>query len=151
MSAQVKTAVVNEVLEISNMFKENCALRHGLPTKPAKQRIDGLPEDPAPTVNIHLLREDKAVTANNSPSPGAKVADAAKSSLLRRAVPWLLTLGGLGMGGVGGWGLNWLLDKDQPVIVQPSTPATPEAKDGSLLQYLEDGGFHREEGPWQQQ
>lgn len=150
MSAAVREAVLNEALDLSYAFRQNAALKHGLPD--CKQnRIANLPPEPAPQVNItnqipapEVKVENKieaASAAPSNPSPGQSTVAADTSrvkSLARTAAPWLIGMAaGSGLPAAG-----WWLTKDNapPPIVQQD--------DGSLLQHLEDQGFHLPEGAW---
>ncbi len=125
MSATLQTEIANEALALSHQFRENLALKHGLPKPNGPQRVSlDQPYTAAPA-------------ASGSPSPGATVPATAKvdKSLVSRVAPWLLTAA---IGGPLGALAYSALTKDTPVVEQP--------KDGSLLQYLEDQGFHLPEG-----
>lgn len=151
MSAEVRTAVVNEALEISNMFKQNCALRHGLPEKPTKQQVGRLTPDPPVQVNVEnkipvpeVRIENNipaAPAASNSPSPGATVAaETGKRSLVKTVAPWLLSA-------AAGFGVPpaywWLTKGEEAPATSPDEP-----QDGLLLPWLEDQGRHLPEGTW---
>lgn len=145
MSAELKTAVVNEALGLSNLFAQNCALKHGIPEKPEKQRVGTLEPDPAPAPQVVVIKSETTTDTTNTPSPGATAAAPDKGSLLRRAAPWLLAtaIGTGGAGGLAGYVLGLKPGASTPTVT------TPAPNDGSLLQYLQDKGFHRPEGTWQ--
>ena len=143
MSTELKTAVVNEALGLSNLFAQTCALKHGIPEKPVKQQVGALPDEPQPQVFV-LKQEPAATPATDTPSPGATAAAAVKDSFLRRAAPWLLTTA-MAAGGAGA-GLGYLLP-NKPATTTSATQQ-PTDKDGSLLQYLEDRGNHLRDGAW---
>jgi len=155
MSAELQTALVNEVLDLSSLFKQNCALKHGLP-KVGDNRISGLsPDPPPPPQNINITNQIPvpevkidnqivaASAASNSPSPGATVAaDTGKQSLVRTVAPWLLSaLGASGLTAAGLWAYFSGLP-ESPVIAE-------QMKDGSLFDWLETEGYHLPEG-WPQ-
>lgn len=142
MSAELKQAVVNETLGISHLFAQNCALKYALPEKPVKQQVGPLPEAKVepPVVNI-TNQIPAAPAANDSPSPLGAAAAGGKS-LVRRAAPFLLTVAGAGLPAAG---LSYWLLKDRQPVPQVTAPAE---KDGSLLQHLEDNGFHLEGETW---
>jgi len=149
MSAEVTTAVLNEAFELSHMFRENAALKHGLPNCPAAQRVKvedqkTTPEVKPPVVNItNNIPANNIPVASDSPTPGEPGAvSVPSSSLLRAAAPWLLTAAGAG--GIAA-GVNYLL-ADKPPVAPAATQ--PTEQDGSLLQYLEDAGKHLPEGAW---
>lgn len=158
MSADVQTAVLNEAFELAHMFRENAALKHGLPNCPAAQRVKSLIEadqpdpPPPPVVNItnNIPARDStsaADAAQESPTPGDYgVASAKSGSLLKAAAPWLLTAATAG--GVGA-GVNYWL-RDKPVVMPSPAPVAQRAadQDGSLLQFLQDAGKHLPEGAW---
>ena len=136
MSDAVKTALVNEALEISNMFDQNCALKHGLPDKPSKKQVSELPDDPAPQpppINI-TNNIPAAPTAPTSSSPGVGAADGVKRSLIAKAAPYLLTAavsGGIPTAAY------WLLNGGQ----EPAAPTRTEG-DSLLLEWLQENGEH---------
>lgn len=150
MSA-VQEAAANTVFRIANLFEQNCALKHGLPKVGGPDRISDVKPEPPPEPQVSqdlaallISKLPAATAANNSPSPSGAVAAAdAGHSLLRRAAPFLIG-GALASAGPMGWILNSYLN--QPEITQP---AETGVKDGSLLQYLEDGGYHLPGGGWQ--
>jgi hypothetical protein len=160
MSTAIKEAATNTVLRIANLFEQRAALVHGMPRcgGPERVKIEPEPEPKPPTVNIdnHIpVPEVKienilpaAPAVSNSPSPGATATvETGKPSLVRTAVPWLL--GALGGSGVAASALWAWFGKDAPVV--PPPVVAEQEKDGSLLQYLEDSGFHLPEGtPWTQ-
>lgn len=145
MSAEIQAAVINEAFELSQMFRQNAALKHGLPECAAAQRIKSLPDQPPPKqeppiVNV-INKLPAADAANDSPTPGEPgAASVPSSSLLRAAAPWLLTA--VGAGGIAA-GANYLM-RDTPV--DPPAAARSEPQDGSLLQWLQDRGQHLPEG-----
>jgi hypothetical protein len=144
MSAAVKEAAVNEALELSYLFRQNAALRHGVPKCSGPQRVGGLKDDEPKTPVVNITNKIPAASAaNESSSPGGGAADTVKRSLLRTAAPFLLSaVVGSGVGPAA-W---WLLKKDEPPpVVQPAEPDS-----GSLLQYLQDQMLHVPEGEqWQ--
>ncbi len=146
MSAELKTAIVNEALDLSNMFKQNCALKHGLP-QVNSNRVTSLPDDPKqepPVVNI-TNNIPAATAATNTPSPGAGAVETVKQSLLKTAAPFLLSAA-VGSAAVPAYW--WLTQDEKAPVVQEET--APQPRDGSLLQYLQDQGLHLKEGsPWQ--
>jgi uncharacterized protein HemX len=147
MSAELKTAVVNEALDLSHMFKQNCALKHGLP-EIHSNRISKLTDDPPakqepPIVNI-TNNIPAAPAATNTPSPGAGAADAVKQTLLGKAAPFLLSAA-IGSAAVPAYW--WLTQDEKAPVVQDATE--PQPRDGDLLQFLQSQGMHLPEGqPW---
>lgn len=136
MSA-VQTAAANVMFGIANQFRENCAFKQGLPTMPIAERIG----EEQPTENVTISRTETATanTVTESPSPGEGAAAVTPSPLWRRAAPFILTAAA----GAGVPLLTLLKPQDRnappvPVIVQPAE----QTQDGSLLQYLQDKGYH---------
>ena len=138
MSTELKTALVNEALEISNLFNQNCALKHG-PTQPTKQKINSLPEEPKPEPpQVHITNNIPAApAATNTSSPaGVGAADTVKQSLLKTAAPYLLSAAiGSGVAAPVMWWLNQ--DSEQVATETPTLQSQ-----ASLLQYLEDNMQH---------
>ena len=144
MSAELQTALVNEVLDLSHMFKQNCALKHGLPEVNNNRVTKIDPPAKAEPIKVDITNNIPAApAAPNSPSPGATVAaDTDQRSLVKTVAPWLLSAAiGSGVAAPAYW---WLFGNNE----QPPTTETPQPKDGSLLQYLEDQGMHLPEGTW---
>lgn len=136
MSA-VQTAAANVMFGIANQFRENCAFKQGLPTMPIAERIGE--EQPAENVTVSRTETATANTVTESPSPGEGAAAVTPSPLWRRAAPFILTAAA----GAGVPLLTLLKPQDRnappvPVIVQPAE----QTQDGSLLQYLQDKGYH---------
>ncbi len=142
MSAELQTAVANEALELSQMFRQNAALKHGLPDCRQAERITDIGDNPPPAPPVVNITNQipAAPAATNSPSPGLGAAQAQGSSLLSRAAPFLLTTAGLLGGGGIGLGINSLMHKPATTAEQPA------AKDGDLLQWLQTQGRHLPEG-----
>lgn len=137
MSTEVAKAAVNEALELSYLFRQNAALKHGLPHCD-KQKVDSVGES-APSINA-VTEVPAAPAATDSPSPGSTAAAAVKSSLLRRAAPWLL--GGAATIASGALGA-WLASGDSTTVIE-------QANDGLLLPWLEENGKHLpEDQQWQ--
>ena len=141
MSAELQTAIANEALELSHMFRQNAALKHGLPDVRGAERIASLDTEPAPKAEppvVNITNQIPAApAATSSPSPGTAAAPAG-SSLLRKAAPFLIAGGLLGPAG---YAAHALLNPATP-------PATQTEQDGSLLQALQDKGLHLPEGSW---
>jgi hypothetical protein len=135
MSAELQTALVNEVLDLSNMFKQNCALKHGLP-EVKNNRISKLDPPPKPEpIKVDIPNNIPAApAASNSPSPGATVAaDTDKRSLVKTAVPWLL---GAAIGTAGPLAYAWYTGGGDAVKVEAAKQKQ------SLLDALQNQGFH---------
>ncbi len=149
MSVAVQQSLMDELTELSYMFRQNAAFHHGLPDV-KRLPVHKLHDDPQMTsIDVTTSTTDTTTAADaatNSPSPGLGAAQTPVSrSLIGRAAPFLFTA--LGLTGAGGLGLAAaaLLNKSQSVTEQ-----TPQAKDGYLLQELQNRGLHLPEGaPWQ--
>lgn len=148
MSAALKEAAINEALELSYAFRQNAALRNGLPDC-KRIPFGGLEDEPPPKqeppiVNV-TAQMPAAPAATVQPSPG-ETANAVEGSFLRRVAPWVIAAA------TGGFGvpLLWSLTQHEPAKPPISSEAItqPAPDDGSLLQYLQDHGFHRPEGAW---
>ena len=135
MSAELATAVVNEALDLSNLFRQNCALKHGLP-EVNSNRISKLPDPPKqepPNVTINN-QIPAAPAASNSPSPGAAVAaDTDKRSLVKTVAPWLL---GAAIGTTGPLAYAWMTGGSDAVKEEAARQKQ------SLLDTLQNQGFH---------
>lgn len=136
MSAELQTALVNEVMDLSNLFKQNCALKHGLP-KPGDNRVSNLTIDPPPKpepIKVDITNHIPAApAAPNSPSPGAESARDAKSSIWRRAAPFLTSFA---IGAAGPLAYAWYTGGADAV----QTEAAKQKQ--SLLDALQNQGFH---------
>lgn len=115
----IQQAAVAETLKLAGMFRQNAALKHGVPG------AWGVTE---------LSEAHEATAVNDSsgqPSPGV-AQPPVFAGLSRSALAgWVLATSGLtGIGGVTGY----LLNRPTTVIEQPAS--------GSLLQWLEDTGQH---------
>lgn len=144
MTAELQTAVANEALELAYQFRQNAALKHGLPDC-RRYALQGKPETTPPERKETNAADATATEAAGraTPSPGGGVATQPAQSLWRRAAPFLLTAA---TGSAVPLAAYWALEKEPPPITQPA-PAAPT--DGSLLQYLQDQGKHLPEGVWQ--
>lgn len=140
MSAEVQTALVNEVLEQAHMFRQNAALQRGLPGCSPARSVGTVerPKQEPPVVNI--VNEIPAAVAAPSSSPGTVAVAAANRSLAQAAAPYILTA--LGAGGIAAGASYLMRDTAPPPSVQPAT------NEGSMLQYLQDRGMHLPGGTW---
>lgn len=134
MSAELQTALVNEVLDLSNMFKQNCALKHGLPEVNNNRitKLDPPPKQEPPVVNVQVT---PAATAANTalPSPGAGAAETVKQTLIGKAAPVLLAGA---IGAAGPLAYTWFTGGGEAVKVEAAK------QQQSLLDALQNQGFH---------
>ena len=170
MSAQLKNAAANTALRIANMFEQNCAFKHGLPKVGGPDRIGDMTETEQAAIADENLRAQMArdlalaqLAAENSkktnvekvenPTPGATAAAPVGNGLLRAVAPYILA--GV-VGGAPVAAYQWFSGTSKPhptqpvaapPVVQPVMPGPP-SKTGSLLQYLQDNGYHLENGKW---
>lgn len=177
MSLAIQQGVMDELVELSWMFRQNAGLKNGLPDVkrlPVPRLTADPPQSSTTTVKIDETKTTTDTTANTgptavtptvtpiqtpadtadtkSPSQGATAADTDRSSLLRRAAPWLLATG-LAAAGFG-VPLGWMLHKapvtTSTTIVTP-TPTQIQSQNRSLLQWLQDHGKHLPgDAKWQQ-
>lgn len=147
MTAALQTAVANEALELAYQFRQNAALKHGLPD--CRRQTIGSVAGPANTTteNVAVTRTETttaATTATDTPSPGGGAVPQPQQSLLRRAAPFIVTAAtGAGLPLLAYYGFH----KTQPPPEPP--PIVQQAPDdGSLLEVLQDRGLHLPEGQW---
>lgn len=143
MSVATQEAVIEETLKTAAMYRDNCALRHGIAPRQGVTTLKGPavdPPPPAPPTDQTPAAKPPATT--DSPSPGAT--GAAAPSLLSKAAPWLLSAAALASG-VGGtyWWLKPAAQVAAPIVDKTQT---------DLLQYLQSHGYHLPPGKqWQTQ
>lgn len=140
MSAEVQVAVVNEALKLSDMFRQNAAMRHGIPRVNGPERINRLEESQTAPAQPAVTPTHTEAADTPSPSGAVAAADTRSRSLLSRAAPFLVG-GALASAVPAGWMLgDYFHADDPPDVVQPA--------DGDLLQWLQRNGRHLPEG-WQ--
>lgn len=145
MTLQQQDALVQEVLDHNHLYKENAALKNGLPTPPRRNVLSSPPlpkQEPAPApppqpANTLTERIVEKTTVTENPS-----------SLVKN----LLLGGALLSGGIGtGIGAAMLLSRDTqaPVVMESQPDATPvdpsptvDPKYGDLLKYLRENGYN---------
>lgn len=147
----IQQAAANTVLRIANLFEQNCALKHGLPKVGGPDRVGANIENNSEKVSVSRI-ETTTDTVTDSPSPGegaAAVSPNEPSSLWRRAAPFLLTGAAAGLPSL--WFARQAATTPQAIPSPPPAAATVESvQDGSLLQFLQDRGYHLPGGePWQ--
>lgn len=144
----VVQSLVEESLELSNMFRQNAALKNGLPEcrRVSVPKIDPTPPPAPPVVNVDVQPTPVVVqqVEAKSPSPGAPAAETAKPSWLSRSAPWLLA----GVTGLGGSLATSWMSKDTPDAPAPAA-VQQQKEQGWLLQWLQENGKHRPEGQWE--
>lgn len=144
MTLQQQDALVQEVLDQNHLYKENAALKNGLPTPPRRNVLSSPPlpkpelvsPPPQPPVNTSTERIVEKTTVTESPN-----------GLVKN----LLLGGALLSGGIGtGIGAATLFSRDATPIVIESKPDSPpiaptqpvDPKYGDLLQYLRENGYN---------
>ncbi len=143
MSAATQKAVIEETLKISSMFRDNCALKHGIAPRQSATTLDGPAVDPPPppipiSINPTPAPTPADVTATTTSagtsSPGVGVADTSKGNLTKTAAPLLLAASTALAGATGAY---WWM-KPAATAVNPIV----EKASGDLLQSLQSRGFH---------
>lgn len=129
MSTDIVTPVMQHALDVGRLYLQNATLKQGVPERPGRLYVG-----PAPA------------PANSGGAPaaveGASPVPDLAAGLWRRAMLATAAAGLLGGAGLGAVALHVLGQRSPPPpVVQPGA-ATPATQHGSLLQYLEDGGFH---------
>jgi hypothetical protein len=141
MMPAIKKAAVDMTMRVADLFAQNCAFKHGLVDRGGPLSID-LPEEKVepPIVNNTIeVPPPTVIHSSTSPEVGASFT---KSSLASKLAPFII---GLAAGGVGTGITSVFLPKQE---VPPPVTLPIEAKEGSLLQYLQDRGQHLPEGQW---
>ena len=133
LTPDVARAVIEENLKLSGAFRDNLALKHGLP-KPVATVLQDKPAEP--TVDVSAITKQLEAIAGNikPPSPGGP-APAAASGLptWAKAVAAGLTALGIGGGGYAIGNREPAKPDLEPVVIDKSS--------GSLLQWLHDQGM----------
>lgn len=142
MSAAAQQAIFDEAMELSYQFRQNAALKNGLPD--CRRITAKLPDDPPvkqEPPQVTVINQIPASEADKGTlTPGA-VAVPASSSLLRKAAPFLIGAAGVGLpAGV----YAWMNQEPTPIVQQA------DQSDRSMLQWVQDQGGHLPEGEaWQ--
>lgn len=151
MSVAIQQGMMEELAELSWMFRQNAALKNGLPDvkRLPVPKLTDEPTQSSTTVKIDETKTETktdtsaATAATGSPSPGAAAAPNNGKSLWSKAAPFLIT--GLVAAGLP-LGAAWMLgafDKPKPTTTTTIiAPTQTEAQDRSLLQWLQDHGKH---------
>ena len=124
--------ILDERVSLVRWFRQNACLRHGLPFEENSELrvvVDGSPGPPGKDADPEAVT--KAVLAKIQAVD--KVQPATPAS---RAIPgWAKTAIAVAVAAAGGYGVNeWRKPAEPPEIASPDS--------GSLLQDLEDRGFH---------
>jgi len=142
MSASAQKAVLQEALDLSHQFRENSALRNGLPTRPPRNVIHDEPPAQAQPI-VKLMRRPKAAAA----APVAAVQDVITQQVVTRVPGWIkgaavTSLVGLsGLGGIiaatlaGGDGQDGRDGRDA------TAPPAVVDNGGDLLYWLKREGY----------
>lgn len=125
-------AIVGEALKVSQIYRENCALQRGIPTRQSLTQLDE--EAAAVPVTQELPSPQQG-------SPSTSAVDSLQFSWLKAAVVGALVAGGFGGGAVA---LDAVVNREPaPASVQvEQQPAPQPPVSGSLYQFLQDNGFH---------
>jgi len=139
---QLQTAVINEGLELSYLFRQNAALKNGVPKCTGPQRVDATDDPATPPPSTTTSTTDATTTSTtavnsattDSPSPvSGQAADTGKS-FARTAAPYLIAAA---TAAAGAGGTYWWMKP----AVQVAAPIVQKAN-GDIYQYLQSKGFH---------
>ena len=122
-------STIGERTRLVRWLRVNASARRGLPT--------ACDED-LPFPEIKVVHENAPSSTPQSTTP---VVPTVPSTGLPMWAKALLTAGGLALTGGGGAGLTYLLTRP---VAPVDKPVVPEGKpdSGSILQYLQDEGYH---------
>ncbi len=156
------SSVFDSKRELVKFFLSNAALKHGVPYNPEgeavvqERRIDikstteqsqkTIEQEPVavglviddPIVAVPVGQEtvvDGPIIKDTNMGIGSKL----KSAVVKYAIPILIS-GTLGAGGMAVYNSLFGIIESEEVAPQEFEP---QPRDGSLFQYLEDGGFHQ--------
>lgn len=125
MSADVKNAIVQELLDERLLHRERSALRHGVPTPQRRNVVGGTSAEPAETPAAPATPTEPSVV-QKAGKWWDRIKFAAKVASV--AIP---------AAGAGAVVMDWLDGDDAPPAVAPDTgPAA-----GDLLEYLDREGY----------
>jgi len=130
-------SAIDERLRLNRWFRLNAAAKNGVPWSENEEAIQVehyIHTEKAPSV-------DPSVVPTDVPPPTIPIPSSTKT--WKDCALWAAPIVMLLLGGTGGWWLN----REEPVAVPEKPPAVevvPPVVDrqGSLLQDLEDRGFH---------
>ncbi len=162
----VRKAIWHEVFKLTDWFRTNANEKQGLPKTSTATQLEGFDDPPPPEpeeikqtitgvvvdivnsrITEHAAKEAAKETtdesANGSTPPLAAEAKSRLSWLAKAAVVAALGSGSLGVGGVATWIAVSVIDRqrEKPSAVH-TTETIRETQAGSVLQYLEDNGYH---------
>jgi hypothetical protein len=135
---EMQTAIVQSALDTAQLFKDNMALARNLPQ--ASRIVVDPPREPGPIrVQLESNQPLATATANAPASPIVQAATTAGASSLAKtaAIVGLSLLGGGGIAALG-TGLGAYMNRP----AQPAVPVVNVQGDASLLQHLEEQGYH---------
>lgn len=150
MSAAAQKAVMQEALDLSHQFRENSAMRNGIPTRPPRNVIG---EEPEPRPIVRLMRQRTERDQTTTTTKETKTAPAAEPLLMPSTLPaWAkgaLVTGAIGLSGLGGAALTqWTSGREPtPAPTQPEIVVTEPPASGDLLRWLSKEGYDRPPTP----
>lgn len=123
MAADVVTPLLQHALDVGQVFTDNACLKNGVTRDPRRYVVGQQPDVPAVAA---------APPATNATNQQSNWPTWAKNAVIGAAAL---------SAGAGGAGLvKWFSSK--PATEQPPAVIEAAPKDGSLLQYLQDRGYH---------
>lgn len=138
MSAAQRTALIQHALDLGYMFRQNMAVKHGLPA-PSRAIFPAAEPDPPPPLTLRLETTQPLATANpaevtQSPPAVAVVPQPAANGWAKNAA--LLAALAAGTGGLGTAAGYFM----RPSVSGPTINVQPN--DQGLLQWLQEQGYH---------
>jgi len=153
MSATIQQAIVQEALDLSHQFRENAALRNGIPTRPTRNVVAA---EPPVRPLVKLMRKPREPSTSGATQAAAPAVVAPAATAITSSLPaWAkgaLVAGTLGLGGIGGALITSMERGSPPPADIPSTNrGTPAARgpaaSGDLLRWLSGEGYDRPPRP----